>query len=138
MWFSYSSAIGPDANRALIHVYCGRIKNKLRFSPSKTKSMVVIKKLKYNDPVVHMNGEQISLVGEIRLFGLTIDRTLTLIPHDTKACKRNIHFLERAALETAIDVWISRWHFPEIMENATKRIKFLSYSSVVIDKKLNC
>ncbi|GBP82244.1 hypothetical protein EVAR_54989_1 [Eumeta japonica] len=32
--------------------------------------------------------EQISLVGEIRLLGLTIDRKLTFIPHVAKACRR--------------------------------------------------
>ncbi|GBP01688.1 hypothetical protein EVAR_101071_1 [Eumeta japonica] len=35
-----------------------------------------------------MNGEQISLVGEIRLLGLTIDRNLTFIFHVAKACKK--------------------------------------------------
>ncbi|GBP14790.1 hypothetical protein EVAR_75386_1 [Eumeta japonica] len=38
--------------------------------------------------VVHINGEQISLVGEIRLLGLTIDRKLTFIPNVAKACKK--------------------------------------------------
>ncbi|GBP96403.1 hypothetical protein EVAR_90500_1 [Eumeta japonica] len=33
--------------------------------------MVLTKKLKYDDPVVHMNGERISSVGEIRLLGLS-------------------------------------------------------------------
>ncbi|GBP93126.1 hypothetical protein EVAR_68641_1 [Eumeta japonica] len=50
--------------------------------------MVLTKKLKYDDPVVHMNGEQISLVGEIRLLGLTIDRKLMFISHVAKACKK--------------------------------------------------
>ncbi|GBP51981.1 hypothetical protein EVAR_45830_1 [Eumeta japonica] len=38
---------------------------------------MLTKQLKYDDPVVHMNGEQISLVCEIRLLDLTIDRKLT-------------------------------------------------------------
>ncbi|GBP21334.1 hypothetical protein EVAR_11932_1 [Eumeta japonica] len=32
---------------------------------------LLTKKLKYDDPVVHVNGEQISSVGEIRLLGLS-------------------------------------------------------------------
>ncbi|GBP60479.1 Putative 115 kDa protein in type-1 retrotransposable element R1DM [Eumeta japonica] len=65
--------------------------------------MVLTKKLKYDDPVVHMNGEQISSVGEIRLLGLTIDKKLTFIPHVAKACKKaaNIYKgLARAAKAT--------------------------------------
>ncbi|GBP85095.1 Putative 115 kDa protein in type-1 retrotransposable element R1DM [Eumeta japonica] len=65
--------------------------------------MVLTKKLKYDDPVVHMNGERISSVGEIRLFGLTIDKKLTFIPHVAKACKKatNIYKgLARAAKAT--------------------------------------
>ncbi|GBP30780.1 hypothetical protein EVAR_82522_1 [Eumeta japonica] len=49
--------------------------------------MVLTKKLKYDDLVVHMNGEQISLVGEIRLLGLIIDRKLTSILPVAKAYK---------------------------------------------------
>ncbi|GBP15242.1 UDP-glucuronosyltransferase [Eumeta japonica] len=62
--------------------------NKLRFAPSKTNSIVLTKKLKYDDPVVHINCEQISLVDEICLLGLTIDKKLTFIPHVAKACKK--------------------------------------------------
>ncbi|GBP54616.1 hypothetical protein EVAR_35878_1 [Eumeta japonica] len=50
-----------------------------------------------------MNGEQISLVGEIRLLGLIIDRKLTFILHVAKACKNatNIYkSLARAAKMT--------------------------------------
>ncbi|GBP93906.1 Putative 115 kDa protein in type-1 retrotransposable element R1DM [Eumeta japonica] len=50
-----------------------------------------------------MNGEQIGLVGEIRLLGLTIDRKLTFGPHVAKACKKatNIYKgLARAAKAT--------------------------------------
>ncbi|GBP83128.1 Putative 115 kDa protein in type-1 retrotransposable element R1DM [Eumeta japonica] len=64
------------------------------------RTMVLTKKLKYDDPVVHMNGEQISQVGEIRLLGLTIDRKLTFIPHVTKTCKKAVNIykgLARAA-----------------------------------------
>ncbi|GBP57367.1 hypothetical protein EVAR_27397_1 [Eumeta japonica] len=50
--------------------------------------MVVTKKWKYDDLVVHMNGEKISLVGEIRLHGQTIDRKLTFIPLVAKTCKK--------------------------------------------------
>ncbi|GBP85083.1 Putative 115 kDa protein in type-1 retrotransposable element R1DM [Eumeta japonica] len=66
-----ASSIEEEANRALARVHCWGVRNKLRFAPSKTNSMVLTKKLKYDDPVVHMNGERISSVGEIRLLGLS-------------------------------------------------------------------
>ncbi|GBP96814.1 Putative 115 kDa protein in type-1 retrotransposable element R1DM [Eumeta japonica] len=98
-----ASSIEEEANRALARVHCWGVRNKLRFAPSKTNSMVLTKKLKYDDPVVHMNGERISSVGEIRLLGLTIDKKLTFIPHVAKACKKatNIYKgLARAAKAT--------------------------------------
>ncbi|GBP57381.1 hypothetical protein EVAR_27412_1 [Eumeta japonica] len=44
-----------ETNRALARVHCWGVKNKLRFTPSTTNSMVMTKKLEYVDPVVHMN-----------------------------------------------------------------------------------
>ncbi|GBP08074.1 Putative 115 kDa protein in type-1 retrotransposable element R1DM [Eumeta japonica] len=90
-----------EANRALARALLGS-QNK-RFAPSKTNSTVLTRKLKYDDPVVHMNGEKISLVGEIRLLGLIIDRKLTFVPHVAKACKKAINIykgLTRAARAT--------------------------------------
>ncbi|GBP48764.1 Putative 115 kDa protein in type-1 retrotransposable element R1DM [Eumeta japonica] len=98
-----ASSIEEEANHALARVHCWGVRNKLKFAPSKTNWMVLTKKLKYDDPVVHMNGEQISLVGEIRLLGLTIDIKLTFIPHVAKACKKAINIykgLARAAKAT--------------------------------------
>ncbi|GBP24164.1 Putative 115 kDa protein in type-1 retrotransposable element R1DM [Eumeta japonica] len=52
MFFGQSaSSIEEKANHALARMHCWGVRNKLRFSPSKTISMVLIKKLKYNDPV---------------------------------------------------------------------------------------
>ncbi|GBP89236.1 Retrovirus-related Pol polyprotein from type-1 retrotransposable element R1 [Eumeta japonica] len=98
-----ASSIEEEANRALARVHCWGVRNKLRFAPSKTNSMELIKKLKYDDPMVHMNGEQISLVGEIRLLGLIINRNLTFIPHVAKAYKKAANInkgLARAAKAT--------------------------------------
>ncbi|GBP34812.1 Putative 115 kDa protein in type-1 retrotransposable element R1DM [Eumeta japonica] len=98
-----ASSIEEEANRALACVHCWGVRNKLRFAPLKTNSMVLTKKLIYDDPVVHVNGEQISLVGEIRLLGLTIDRNLTFIPHFANSCKKSINIykgLARAAKAT--------------------------------------
>ncbi|GBP08428.1 hypothetical protein EVAR_77131_1 [Eumeta japonica] len=58
-----------NIDRTLTRLQSWRIGNKLRLAPSNTNSTVLTKKLKYDDLVVHMNGEQISLVGEIRLLG---------------------------------------------------------------------
>ncbi|GBP61462.1 Putative 115 kDa protein in type-1 retrotransposable element R1DM [Eumeta japonica] len=98
-----ASSIEKETNHARARVHCWGVKNKLRFTPSKTNSIVLTKKLKCNDPVVHMDGEQISLVGEIRLLALTIDNKLTFIPHVAKACEKaaNIYKdLARAAKAT--------------------------------------
>ncbi|GBP15282.1 hypothetical protein EVAR_92276_1 [Eumeta japonica] len=51
-----ASSIEEDANRAFAHVHDFGVINKLRFALSKTNSMVLTRKLKYDDPVVHMNG----------------------------------------------------------------------------------
>ncbi|GBP65862.1 Putative 115 kDa protein in type-1 retrotransposable element R1DM [Eumeta japonica] len=102
-----ASSIEEDANRALARVHCWGVRNKLRFAPSKTNSMMLTKKLKYDDPVVHMNGEQISLVGEIRLLGLIIDRKLTFVPHVAKACKKatNIYKGLTRAARSGLTTW---------------------------------
>ncbi|GBP11962.1 hypothetical protein EVAR_74578_1 [Eumeta japonica] len=56
MFFGQSaSSVEEAANRALVHVHCWEVRNKLRFVPSETNSMVLTRKLKYDDPVVHMN-----------------------------------------------------------------------------------
>ncbi|GBP14592.1 Putative 115 kDa protein in type-1 retrotransposable element R1DM [Eumeta japonica] len=60
--------------------------------------------MKYDDPVVHMNGEKISLIDEIRLVGLTIDRKLTFIPHVAKACKKAVNIYKGSA-RTARATW---------------------------------
>ncbi|GBP95482.1 Retrovirus-related Pol polyprotein from type-1 retrotransposable element R1 [Eumeta japonica] len=64
LMFSGTSVLSIEkkANRALTRVHCWRVRNKLRFAPTKTNSMMLTKKLKYDYPVVHMNGEQISSV----------------------------------------------------------------------------
>ncbi|GBP26930.1 hypothetical protein EVAR_95716_1 [Eumeta japonica] len=59
--------------------------NELRFI-----LMVLTKKLKNGDPIVHINDEQISLIGEIRFLDLTLNRKLTFAKvrssHVAKAC----------------------------------------------------
>ncbi|GBP06936.1 TIP41-like protein [Eumeta japonica] len=56
MFFGQStSSVEEDANQGLAHINCWGVKNKMRFMPSKTNSMVVIRKLNYDGPVVHMN-----------------------------------------------------------------------------------
>ncbi|GBP00743.1 hypothetical protein EVAR_76972_1 [Eumeta japonica] len=83
-----ASSVEKDIKRTLTHVHSWEVKNKLRFTLSKPNSVVFTKKLKYDDPVVHMDGEQINQVGEIRFLGLTIDRKVTFIPHVVKAFKQ--------------------------------------------------
>ncbi|GBP34577.1 Retrovirus-related Pol polyprotein from type-1 retrotransposable element R1 [Eumeta japonica] len=88
-----ASSIEEEANRALACVHCWGVRNKLRFAASKTNSMVLTKKLKYDDPVVYMNDAKISLVGEIRLLGMTVDRKLTgklAVPKMLDAVQRSV------------------------------------------------
>ncbi|GBP73195.1 Retrovirus-related Pol polyprotein from type-1 retrotransposable element R1 [Eumeta japonica] len=94
------SSIEEEANRTLACVHCWGVRNKLRFAPPKTDFMVLVKKLKYEEPVVQMNGKQISLVGEIHLLGLTIDKKLTFNPHLAKASKKAANIYKGLARTT--------------------------------------
>ncbi|GBP77709.1 hypothetical protein EVAR_62044_1 [Eumeta japonica] len=64
------------------------VKNKLRFAPFKTKAMVLTIKLKYDNPVVYINQQEINLVEEIKILGLTIDKRLTFISQVTQTYKK--------------------------------------------------
>ncbi|GBP64372.1 hypothetical protein EVAR_14941_1, partial [Eumeta japonica] len=70
-------------DRALTAYLCGS------YSPN---SMVLTKNLKYDDSVVHMNGEQISSVGEIRLLARAAKATWGLSPEVV----RTIYITDRA------------------------------------------
>ncbi|GBP47709.1 hypothetical protein EVAR_14240_1 [Eumeta japonica] len=98
-----ASSVKKNSNRALAHVHCRGVKNKLRFTPSKTNSIVLTRKL---NSVVHMNGEYISTVGEICLLGQTMDRKLMFIPYIAKACKKAINIYK--GLARAVQTWRQR------------------------------
>ncbi|KAG6439330.1 hypothetical protein O3G_MSEX000681 [Manduca sexta] len=52
--------------------------------------MVIINRLKYDTPILHMGGVDIGLSNEIKLLGLLIDRKLTFNGHVTQACAKAI------------------------------------------------
>ncbi|GBP72434.1 hypothetical protein EVAR_7093_1 [Eumeta japonica] len=91
------SSMEEDANWALAYMHCWIIKNKLRSAHLKTKSIVLTKKLKCNNAVLHVNSEKINLVGKICLLYLTIDRKLTFILHVVKACEKAINIYKEIA-----------------------------------------
>ncbi|GBP27667.1 RNA-directed DNA polymerase from mobile element jockey [Eumeta japonica] len=60
---------------------------------------MLTRKLNYDDAVVYMNGEHISLINEIRLLDPTTDRKLTFIPHVSKAWNKATNIYEGLARE---------------------------------------
>ncbi|CAH2208365.1 jg17305, partial [Pararge aegeria aegeria] len=81
-------AVSRQANAALAYVREWGVRNKLKFAPTKTKAMVITKKLKYDSPLLTMGGIGIVLSDEIKVLGLTIDRGLTFNTHATNTCKK--------------------------------------------------
>lgn len=55
--------------------------NKLRFAAHKTQAMLVTRKIKYETPAFKLSSTPLELSSEIRLLGLTIDRTLSFRSH---------------------------------------------------------
>lgn len=54
----------------------------------KTNVMLITKKLKFDSPVIHMDGVRLNLVEEIKLLGLTIDKKLTFNAHVNATCRK--------------------------------------------------
>ncbi|GBP54248.1 hypothetical protein EVAR_36463_1 [Eumeta japonica] len=107
MFFGQSaSALNAETNRALAHVKDWGDRNKLRFAPSKTKAMVLTKKLKFDVPVIRMGNIEIALVDEIRLLGLTIDKRLTFTP---KACKKAANIYKSIARAAKHSIELKAW-----------------------------
>ncbi|CAF4950863.1 unnamed protein product [Pieris macdunnoughi] len=77
-------------NRVLARVYKWGVQNKLRFAPHKTKAMVVTRKLKYDDPILSMNGEPIKMEKSIRILGVEVDSALTFNAHVNHVCNKAI------------------------------------------------
>lgn len=75
-------------NETLATVVDWGVENKLNFAAHKTNAMLLTKKLKFDTPTLHMSGSVLSLVDEIKLLGLIIDRKLTFKPHVTAVCKK--------------------------------------------------
>lgn len=89
--------IEPQVNSALSLVYEWGIKNKLKFAPHKTNSMIVTTKLKYDAPRLHMGGQKINLVDEIKILGVIIDSKLTFNRHVQQICKKSIDIFKQLA-----------------------------------------
>ncbi|GBP31642.1 hypothetical protein EVAR_84088_1 [Eumeta japonica] len=101
-----ASTMKKDANRALADVhYCGVI-NKLRFAPLKTNSLVITKKLEYDDQAVHINGEEISLSQcAVRLVRLDTGNEATRCAVAFKACRAHRMVLLHCALIISTSEW---------------------------------
>ena len=72
-------------------------KHKLKFAAHKTNAMVLTKKLKFDAPVLHMNGETLQLVDQIRLLGLVLDNKLAFNAHVTSVCKKATDIYKQVA-----------------------------------------
>lgn len=80
--------LNAQVNEALDMVASWGTENKMRFAPLKTQAMLVTKRLKYETPSFVLNSIPLALSDEIRLLGLTIDRTLGFRSHlDTVTTK---------------------------------------------------
>ncbi|CAH2207795.1 jg27143, partial [Pararge aegeria aegeria] len=82
------SKLEQQAVRVLNHVYEWGVSNKLKFAPHKTNAMVVTKKLKWDDPHIHMGSTEIKIVKEIKILGLLVDHKLNFNNHITEVCKK--------------------------------------------------
>lgn len=69
--------------------------NKLNFAAHKTNAMLLTRKLKFSPPKLMMSGIEISLVDDIKLLGLTIDRNLNFNKHVTDICKRSANIYKQ-------------------------------------------
>ncbi|XP_045536678.1 uncharacterized protein LOC123721595 [Papilio machaon] len=81
-----SSEIQTRANAALALVQKWGVRNKLKFAPTKTKAMVLTRRIKYDSPRLNMGGKPIELVKEVKVLGLTVDDRLTFKTHVANVC----------------------------------------------------
>ncbi|XP_053618054.1 uncharacterized protein LOC128679687 [Plodia interpunctella] len=88
--FSGESIDGMEdrVNRILERTVEWGRENKLNFAAHKTQVMLLTKKLKYTPPQITMSGTTLSLVDEIKLLGLTIDRWLNFNSHVRNICTK--------------------------------------------------
>ncbi|XP_075990359.1 uncharacterized protein LOC142986010 [Anticarsia gemmatalis] len=83
-----STTIQHQANQTLQSVVEWGQQNKLHFAAHKTSAMVLTKKLKFDPPQIYMSGKAISLVEEVKILGLIINRPLTFTTHVAATCKK--------------------------------------------------
>ncbi|CAH2210239.1 jg22693, partial [Pararge aegeria aegeria] len=82
--------IERQANAALAYVQDWGADNKLSFGPTKTKAMVMTRKLKYDVPRLRMGGVEIGMSHDIKILGLYVDNKLTFNKHVSEVCKKAI------------------------------------------------
>lgn len=99
--------IQEKVNQTLAYVHEWGIRNKLKFSAHKTHAMVVTKKLKYDTPIMRMGENEIPIVDEIRLLGLTIDKKLTFNSHVTNVCRKAMNIYKQLARTAKLEWGLS-------------------------------
>lgn len=84
-------------NEVLVKIVEWGQQNKLNFAAHKTNMMLLTKQLKFTPPKVKMSGIELTLVDEIRLLGLIIDKNLNFKSHVTAICKRSADIYKQLA-----------------------------------------
>lgn len=94
---SQSNIIEQQANNTLDMIVEWGKRNKLNFAAQKTNAMLFTKKLKYEPPNLVMSGVRLSLVEEVKLLGLLLDRRLNFNAHVKAQCKKAADIYKQVA-----------------------------------------
>lgn len=139
-----TSKIEQEANGTLARVHEWGIKNKLKFAAHKTNAMIITKKLKFDAPRLHMGGEAIQTVEEIKILGLTIDKKLTFNSHVSNVCRRaaNIYknLARTAKIEWGLNPEITRTIYVSVIEPIilyAAGVWALAAQKISVQKQLN-
>lgn len=102
-----TATLEEKANATLKCVHAWGIKNKLNFAAQKTNAMTITNKLKFDVPRVSMDGNDIRMVEEIKLLGVTIDKKLTFNSHVANICRKAANIYKQLAKTAKIEWGLS-------------------------------
>lgn len=112
--------LNDQVNGALKMVAQWGQENKMTFAAHKTQAILLTRRLKYDTPAFVLNSTQLQLSAEIKLLGLTIDRTLGFRSHiesvTTKALNLNETVSRMAKAQWGLNADIIRTIFFTVVE----------------------